>query len=73
MARFEAYYYPGETNERLPEWRVVEWTVINQDTGAKCGNCIWKTYDMVNGEQQAIEIAAAKQHEYNLEFAKDFA
>lgn len=73
MARFEASYYPGEDGERLPEWHVVEWTWVNQQTGAKGGDVVWKTYDMENGEREAQEMAAILQHEYNMEFAKEFA
>jgi hypothetical protein len=73
MARFEASFYPGEDNERLPEWCVVEWTYINPENGSKSGNTVWKTYDMMNGEAEAKEMAAILQHAYNLEFAVEFA
>lgn len=73
MPRFEASFYPGEDNERLPEWSVVEWTYVNPKNGAKTGHCVWKTYDMIDGEREATEMAALLQHEYNLEFAKEFA
>jgi hypothetical protein len=29
---YEAVYYDGEPNERLPEWRVVKWEVVNGST-----------------------------------------
>lgn len=73
MARFEASYYPGEDNERLPEWTVVEWEYVNPTNGAKSGRTVWKTYDMINGEREAHEMAAILQHEYNMEFAGEFA
>ena len=73
MARFEASYYPGEDGERLPEWRVVEWTYVNPENGSKMGNTVWKSYDMMNGEREANEMAAILQHEYNLRFAEEFA
>ena len=73
MARFEASYYEGEDNERLPEWTVVEWTHVNPKNGTKSGRTVWKTYDMLNGEREAIEMAAVLQHEYNLKFASEFA
>lgn len=72
MARFEAFFYPGEDDERLPEWCVVEWTYVNPETGAKSGDTVWKTYDMIDGEREAHEMAAILQHEYNLRFAEEF-
>ena len=71
MARFEASYYPGEPDERLPEWRVVEWTYENPETGAKSGDTVWKSYDMAFGERDAIEEAAIRQMIYNWEFAEE--
>lgn len=73
MARFEASFYPGEDGERLPEWHVVEWTYVNPTNGSKSGRTAWKTYDMIGGEAAAKEMAAIMQHEYNMEFASEFA
>ena len=69
-ARFEAVFYDGEPDERLPEWHVVEWTYVNPETGAKCGNkvAIFSEYD----GDKAIELAAVLQHEYNMEFHAEF-
>ena len=71
MARFEAVFYEGEINERLPEWCVVEW--LPEHNGAKSGRTVWKTYDMIAGEHSANEMAMIFQHEYNVSFAKEFA
>lgn len=65
--RFEAYLYDGEENERLPEWRVVEWTYVNPETGAKSGRSVFRTYDLENGRKEAEMIAANLQETYNLE------
>lgn len=65
--RFEAVLYEGEVDERLPEWRVVEWTYVNTETGAKSGRSVFRTYDMENGEQEAKELAGYLQDAYNLE------
>lgn len=65
--RFEASYYPGEVDERLPEWRVVEWTYVNTETGAKSGRSVFRTYDLENGEREAKELAGYLQDAYNLE------
>lgn len=73
MARFEASFYPGEDNERLPEWQVVEWTYTNPKTGGRSGSVVWKSYNMETGEREANEMAAVLQHEYNLEFAEENA
>lgn len=70
MPRFEASYYPGEDGERLPEWRVVEWTYVNPETSAKSGNTVWKSYDMMFGERDANEMAHWMQEVYNWEFAQ---
>ena len=70
--RFEAYYYDGEPNERLPEWRVVEWTYVNTETGAKSGRSVFRTYDLENGEREANERAKILQDAYNLEFYNEF-
>lgn len=56
--RFEAFFYPGEDDERLPEWNVVEWEYVN-DNGSRFGSKVWSTYDMINGE--AMAIAKAKE------------
>ena len=66
--RFEAYLDPGETDERLPEWRVVEWTYVNTETGAKSGRSVFRTYDLETGQREAEMIAANLQEAYNLEF-----
>ena len=71
--RFEAVFHEGEFGERLPEWCVVEWTNVNAETGAKFGRNVWKSYDMMTGEDQAKEMAYVLQQEYNLEFAENFA
>ena len=73
MARFEASYDPGEDNERRPVWVVVEWEHINSISGAKTGRAVWKSYDMMDGEREAHEMAAIFQHEYNMELAGEFA
>lgn len=70
MARFEASYYPGEVDERLPEWHVVEWTYVNPETGAKSGNVVWKSYDMEFGERDASDMAYWLQECYNWEVAE---
>ena len=70
MARFEASYYPGEDGERLPEWHVVEWTNVNPETGAKSGDIVWKSYDMMFGERDAKDMAHWMQEVYNWEFAR---
>ena len=67
MARFEAVLYDGEPDERLPEWCVVEWNYINPETGAKSGKTVWKTYDMVWGEQEAKDRAYQLQQVYDWE------
>lgn len=72
MSRFEASYYPGEDNERLPEWTVVEWTYVNPENGSKCGKTVWKTYDMESGEKEAKEMAWLLQEEYNRDFYAEF-
>ena len=73
MARFEASFYPGEVDERLPEWHVVEWTYVNPENGSKSGKTVWKSYDMETGEREANEIAAIMQEGYNRELASELA
>lgn len=68
--RFQASYYPGEPDERLPEWHVVEWTYVNVANGAKSGKTVWKTYDMEFGEQDAKDVAYQMQQVYNWETAQ---
>lgn len=66
--KFEALFYEGEPNERLPEWNVIEWEkIIYKDDGsvvAKYGRKVWDTRDMVNGEA----LAVAKAKELNSEY-----
>ena len=66
--RFEASFYEGEDGERLPNWHVVEWdTIVRNADGsvkAKSGNIVWKTYDMIDGEIDAIQRAYQLNTEY---------
>lgn len=73
MARYEVVYYPGEPDERLPEWQVVEWTNLASPIGVKSGKIIWKSYDMEFGERDAKDIAYHLQEVYNWEFAQEYA
>ena len=57
-ARYSVEYYPAEVDERLPEWRVVEWTYVNPETGSKSGRAVFRTYDMETGEAEATKRAA---------------
>jgi hypothetical protein len=66
-ARYSVEYYPGENNERLPEWRVVEWTFVNPETGGKAGRTRYKTYDLEGGESACEEVRMVLQEEYNME------
>lgn len=70
-ARFEAVFYEGEVDERLPEWHVVEWTYVNPETGGKIGNKVARFWE--DEGDKAAELAAVLQDEYNMEFARDFA
>lgn len=72
MARFEAVFYEGEDDERLPEWQVVEWTV-DDGKGNRAGKTIWKTYDLVFGEQDAKDRAYHLQQVYDWETANGTA
>ena len=69
MARYEAVLYEGEDDERLPEWTVVEWSA-DDGHGNRAGKVVWKTYDMVFGEQDAKDRAYHLQQVYNWEFAQ---
>ena len=66
--RFEASFYEGEPDERLPEWNVIEWDhiVYNEDGSVKAmsGKTVWASYDMVGGEIDAI----AKAYELNTKY-----
>lgn len=61
MSKYTVEFYPGE-DDRLPEWLVVE---------DKC-NIVWKTTNMLTGEQDAHEMAFVFQEEYNQEFFAEF-
>lgn len=66
--RFEASYYEGEPDERLPEWNVIEWDQVRRDENGKViaqsGRKVWTSYDMVNGEVDAI----AKAYDLNTKY-----
>lgn len=66
-ARYSVEYYPGEDNERLPEWRVVEWTFVNPETGGKAGRSVYKTYDLEEGERECGSVLEALVYADNLE------
>lgn len=53
--RFEAVFYEGEPDERLPSWDVVEWT--NQSTNGKSGKVV-KSFYGYNHQSEAEELAA---------------
>ena len=55
MARFEVEFYPGEDNERLPEWTVVE--IESEQNGVRCGQVVWRSCNMQTGQQDAEIIA----------------
>lgn len=69
--RFEAVFYEGEPNERLPEWHVVEWTYVNPETGGKTGTKVARFWE--DEGTKAQELAATLQEAYNIEFAENFA
>ena len=71
MARFEVVLYPGEDDERLPSWDVVELEDVSPTV--RIGTRVWSTYNMEEGEQLATEMALLLQHEYNQEFYEEFA
>lgn len=72
MARFEAVFYEGEVDERLPSWDVVEWTEVNPVTGAKFGRSVRKYPGSEKWEAIAKEMAEFLQEEYNQEFYAEF-
>lgn len=65
MNRFTVEYDPGEENELLPSYAVVEWTSVNVENGSKLGIRVWKTYNLETGRGEAEELAAVLQEEYN--------
>lgn len=69
-ARFEAVFYEGEPDERLPEWHVVEWTFVNPETGAKLGNKVARFWEDEGDEAKAL--ASDLQQAYNMEFYAEF-
>lgn len=60
MQKFEAVYYEGEDNERLPEWRVIEW-----DASRKIGSTIQSFYNMCTGEADAKFLASVLQQAHD--------
>lgn len=70
MAKFEAVYYEGEWGERLPSWDVVCWNAP-QANGSRMGSVVEKFGPA--GEAEARELAWVLQHEYDAEFAAEFA
>ena len=61
VARYSVEYYPGEDNERLPEWCVVRW-----DTES-IGSTVYKTYDLEEGEGECGSVLEALVYADNLE------
>lgn len=64
LPRFEAIYYEGEFNERMPAWQVIEWTSHNPANGARSG----RTVESFDYQDQARELAYVLQENYNREF-----
>ncbi len=71
MSRFEIDFFPGEDDERLPEWSVIE--LIDQTPTTRIGKVVWRTYNMEHGEDLAREMAYIMQHEYNEKFYEEYA
>lgn len=69
MSRFEVVFYPEEFGERMAELCVVEWT--NTTSSAKFGRTLKKFAP--SEQREAEEFASVCQHEYNLQFASEFA
>lgn len=55
MSRYEAVYNPGEDDERLPSWTVVEWTVTNN--GVRLGRKVEDCGCSDEAEETARDIA----------------
>ena len=66
--RFEAVFYEGEQDERMPSWDVVEWTNVNPVNGARSG----RTVRQFDYEEDAQELAKVLQENYNMEFQSKF-
>lgn len=62
MGRFEVVFYPGEDEERLPEWRVIELEDVSPTM--RVGKTVWRSYDMYRGEESAREMAYSFYKEY---------
>ena len=71
MARFEVVLYPGEDDERLPSWDVVELEDVSPTV--RIGTRVWSTYNMEEGEQLATEMALLLQREYEEQLYKEYA
>ena len=66
--RFQAVFHEGEYGERMPSWDVVEWIYTNTVNGARSG----RTVESFDREEQAEELAAVLQQQYNMEFHSNF-
>jgi GH35 family endo-1,4-beta-xylanase len=65
-ARFEAVFLAGEYAERMDSWDVVEW-ISTHPNGARHGKTVKSFYEWY-GEEEAKELAAVLQEEYNRSF-----
>jgi hypothetical protein len=61
MSRFEAFFDCGETDERLPQWEVVEW--FGEVNGVRTGARVTYADDQEDAERtaQMLNIAYERQ------------
>ena len=53
MSKYTVEFYDGEVDERMPEWNVVRWDVIDE-TG-RIGSKVYTSYSMTKGEEECID------------------
>jgi len=63
MPRFEAWFDCGETDERMPEWLVVEWCFTNPKNGARMGQTADHCANKSEAEYLAVVLNAAYERE----------
>lgn len=56
MSKYSVELYPGEDGERLPAWEVVRWD--SEMNGVKIGSCVFRSYNMMEGEQECEDYMA---------------
>lgn len=54
---YSIVFHDEEPEERMAEWNVVHWTMVNTKTGARSGTAVYRSYDRTFGDEYCRQWA----------------